>query len=315
MENSNAIKQPSFSEVIEALRDYDVPFPHQFLYNLSDLTGEELEQFKTTWPSLPDWRRQGLLEDLDTLFENDTLLSYESICRLALTDPNPQVRVIALHSLQGYEVKDLIPEILRLLEEDEDEEMRALAAANLGKYVYLGETEKLHPSHLTAIENSLLQSIQAEETNLVRQRALEALGYSSRPEVPNLIETAFNTQEEAWITSALFSIGRTYDKSWEPKVLKMLVHQAPRVRLEAVRAAGELGITAARPHLIDALENDEPEVRLAAVWSLSQIGGESLQQIFENLLKETESDDEAEIIEEALDNLIFNQSIGFFDDF
>ena len=92
-------------------------------------------------------------------------------------------------------------------------------------------------------------------------------------------------------------------------------HKAPKIRVEAIRAAGELGIVEARPHLLAALETDEPEIRLAAVWSLSQIGGEMLQQVFETLLDETEDDTEAEFIEEALDNLIFNQSIGFFDDF
>lgn len=313
MEENTGKYEPSFGKLIEALLDFEVPFPPRYLYSLSDLYGDEFAQFQAAWPDLPDWRRQGLLEDLELMFEGDTLLSFESICRLALEDPNSQVRFIALRSLQDYEVKDLIHFFLQLLGGDPDEEIRALAASNLGKYVYLGETERLSPTSLETIENSLLKATQTGESPLVRRRALESLGFSSRGEVPDLIEYAINTQDENWMTSALFAIGRTYDQRWAPNVLKLLDHSSSRIRIEAIRAAGELELADARPHLLDALEADEPEDRMAAAWSLSQIGGGGLQQIFESLLNKTENDEETDVIEEALDNLVFNQSIGLYD--
>ena len=313
MEENTGKYEPSFGKLIEALLDFEVPFPPRYLYSLSDLYGDEFAQFQAAWPDLPDWRRQGLLEDLELMFEGDTLLSFESICRLALEDPNSQVRFIALRSLQDYEVKDLIHFFLQLLGGDPDEEIRALAASNLGKYVYLGETERLSPTSLETIENSLLKATQTGESPLVRRRALESLGFSSRGEVPDLIEYAINTQDENWMTSALFAIGRTYDQRWAPNVLKLLDHSSSRIRIEAIRAAGELELADARPHLLDALEADEPEDRMAAAWSLSQIGGGGLQQIFESLLNKSENDEETEVIEEALDNLVFNQSIGLYD--
>ena len=313
MEENTGKYEPSFGKLIEALLDFEVPFPPRYLYSLSDLYGDEFAQFQAAWPDLPDWRRQGLLEDLELMFEGDTLLSFESICRLALEDPNSQVRFIALRSLQDYEVKDLIHFFLQLLGGDPDEEIRALAASNLGKYVYLGETERLSPTSLETIENSLLKAAQTGESPLVRRRALESLGFSSRGEVPDLIEYAINTQDENWMTSALFAIGRTYDQRWAPNVLKLLDHSSSRIRIEAIRAAGELELADARPHLLDALEADEPEDRMAAAWSLSQIGGGGLQQIFESLLNKSENDEETEVIEEALDNLVFNQSIGLYD--
>lgn len=313
MEENTGKYEPSFGKLIEALLDFEVPFPPRYLYSLSDLYGDEFAQFQAAWPDLPDWRRQGLLEDLELMFEGDTLLSFESICRLALEDPNSQVRFIALRSLQDYEVKDLIHFFLQLLGGDPDEEIRALAASNLGTYVYLGETERLSPTSLETIENSLLKATQTGESPLVRRRALESLGFSSRGEVPDLIEYAINTQDENWMTSALFAIGRTYDQRWAPNVLKLLDHSSSRIRIEAIRAAGELEIADARPHLLGALEADEPEDRMAAAWSLSQIGGGGLQQIFESLLNKSENDEETEVIEEALDNLVFNQSIGLYD--
>lgn len=315
MRETNHPYELSFQKVIAALLDLDTPFPPRYLYRLSDLAGDELAQFKAAWSELPDWRRQGLLEDLEQMFEADTLLSYEAICRLALLDAHPQVRFIALRSLQDYEVEDLIPLFLQFLDTDKNQEIRALAASALGQYVYMGEIEELPKAMLETIEADLLQAAQNGNTTLIQRRAIESLGFSSRGEVPGLIESAFNTQDEEWMTSALIAMGRTCDQRWKSVVLKMLEHRSPRIRYEAVRAAGELEISAAREPLIALLGEDDREVVLAAVWSLSQIGGDELQQIFEDLLKEIESDEEAELIEEALDNLIFNESIGLYDSF
>jgi HEAT repeat protein len=148
---------------------------------------------------------------------------------------------------------------------------------------------------------------------MVGQHALESLGYSSHEGVPDLIEVAFNSKEIKWVTSALLAMGRTCDYRWEPHVLKMLVHPSPEIRIKAVQAAGELEIPLAKPQLLEYLEEDDREIRMAAVWSLSQIGGTGLHQTFGKLLEETDDDEEAQIIEEALDNLIFNQSIGLYD--
>lgn len=315
MKEINPPYELSFEKVMAALLDFDTPFPPQYLHRFSDLVGDEFVQFKAAWPALPDWRRKGLLEDLEQMFEADTLLSFEAICRLALLDAHPKVRFIALRSLQDYNVEDLIPQFIQFLNTDSDHEIRALAASALGQYIYLGELEELSKSILETIEVGLLQAAINGKTSLIRRRAIESLGFSSRQEVPGLIESAFNTQDEEWIASALLAMGRTYDSRWKATVLKMLDHRSPKIRYEAVRAAGELEISAAREPLIVMLGEDDREVVLATVWALSQIGGEELEQIFENILKETESDEEAELIEEALDNLLFNESIGLHDSF
>jgi HEAT repeat protein len=315
MEENNIPYEPSFENVIAALQDFDTPFPSKYLYRLSDLSGSELDQLKAVWPTLPDWRRQAFLEDLEKMYATDTLLSFEEICRLGLVDTHPQVRFIALRSLQDYEVVDLVPHFLQLLNTDEDLELRALAASILGQYIYLGEIEEIPPDTLDSIETSLLQAAQHGKTNLIRRRALESLGFSSRHEVPALIETAFNTQEENWMASALNAMGRTYDQRWSPSVLKMLQHPSPEIRFEAVRAAGELEIKNAIEPLMALLHQEDKEIFLAAVWALSQIGGDGIQQVFEDLLSAPDSAEEAEFIEEALDNLVFNESIGLYGPF
>jgi hypothetical protein len=311
--NYSAPKKIPFQDVLAGLLNDDTPLNPRFLYRLSDLEGQELNELRKTWPKLSDRRKRNLLEDLEALFEADYLLSFEAICRLALNDANPQIRFVAIRSLQEYDVDDLIPVFIEILETDEDEELRALAAIALGKYVYLGEIEELPKKKLIQIENCLLKAAQGQEKTLVRRRAVESLGYSSRKEVPDLIESAYNAGSTDWLVTAIFAMGRSYNKRWHAKVIEMFDHPLPDVRFEAAKAAGELELAAAKPKLLELLEDDDSDTRMAAVWSLSQIGGEGLQNKIEKLLKKAESEEEVDIIEEALDNLIFNESIGYYD--
>jgi len=107
-------------------------------------------------------------------------------------------------------------------------------------------------------------------------------------------------------------MGRTYDKRWNEVVISMLDHQLPAVRFEAARAAGELEISDAVEELLDLLNDSDDEVRLASAWSLSQIGGEGIKDTLENLLKSTRNDEEAGLIQDALDNLMFNEDMDLF---
>jgi HEAT repeat protein len=305
----------TFSEVIAALLDEDTPLNPRNLYRLSDLTSKELAEFKKAWPRIPIWRRQALLEDLEQMFENDNLLSFESICRFAMTDPEPKVRFVAIYSLQEYQVKDLIPSFIQIMEKESDEELRALAVSVLGKYIYYGELEEVPKDLQKNLEKRLLGIANGSDSSLVRRRAIESLGFSSQRDVPRLIQTAFDTHDEDWMTSALFAMGRSCDNRWDKEVLAMLSHTSPKIRCEAARAAGELEISQAKPQLIELLDDGDPNVRMASIWSLSQIGGSGLQQIFERMLDEMDFDQEARFIEDALDNLLFNQSIGLHDPF
>ncbi len=61
---------------------------------------------------------------------------------------------------------------------------------------------------------------------------------------------------------------------------------------------------------------DEPEnedLWAAAVWSLSQIGGEDVRVTLERLMDGTDDPEEADFLEEALDNLSFTEDMANFD--
>lgn len=305
-------KEIPIERIIAALLDENTIFNPRFFYRLSDINPKDLALLQKTWPKITLWRRQALLEDLEQLGDDDLLLSFESIGRLALNDSDPKVRTSAIRILWDYEASDLLPDYFRILHSDPDAEVRATTAGALGPFVYLGEIEELSEDLHHAVEDHLLEAIAADNEPLVRRRALEAISYSSRPEVPGLIQSAFDSGDKDWMSSALISMGRSADERWDSIVLEMLGHRSSRLRAEAARASGELELSAAAPRLVELAEDGDAEVRQAAIWSLSQVGGEGVRQVLETLWEHTEDEDEVELIEDALDNLAFTEDMQPF---
>jgi HEAT repeat protein len=88
----------------------------------------------------------------------------------------------------------------------------------------------------------------------------------------------------------------------------------PRIRFAAVEAAGELGIEDAGPILLQLLEEEEEDedVVAAAIWSLSQIGGDDARIYLLNLIETTEDEAAIEFLEDALENLDFTDELNKF---
>jgi len=303
----------SFEQIIDALLDAETPFPPRYLYRLSNLEGEEFTSIQQTWPQISPQRRRALLEDLEELAETNTLMQFNPLFRLALNDLEAENRTLAIRALWESEDPGLISTLQDILENDESLETRAQAAAGLGRFIYLGEFDRITEATQQSIEDVLLAVVQGDQDPLIRRRALEALGYSGRQEVRALIQQAYQPDDQDWLVSALHAMGRSCDPCWTSEVLENLHHVAPPVRLEAARAAGELEIEDARQDLLELLDDDNDEVRMAAVWSLSQIGGEGVQRALKGLLQETDDQAEIDMIEDALGNLSITEGDEAFD--
>lgn len=298
-----------FEEVVASLRDESEPFPTRYLFQLSGLEGEQLKIIELLWPRLSAQRRLGLLEDMELLSESNTVLHFDAIGQVALDDAEADVRAVAIRSLWQSQREDLAPVFLQIMEGDEEYTTCAQAASALGRFVYLGELGKIPAELSQEIVNRLLAIMDSKAHTLVRRRALESLGYSGHARVPELIEEAYEFGDEDWQASALFAMGRSADDRWAPRVLERLEDPSAELSKEAARAAGELQLNDALMSLINLLHDDESEVRMAAAWSLSQIGGPRVGQSLEELLESTEDEDEIDLIENALENLTFNQEL------
>jgi HEAT repeat protein len=304
----------SFQTVLDALLDRKKDFPRRYLREFSDIGPLELKTLLDIWPQVMRNRKQTLLEELKTLAEADTLVSFDDLGRALLPDPEPVVRTHAIRLLHESEDLKLVPTYLDMLKNDLDAGVRREVANVLNLFVDLGELEEIPENKYHQIEEALLASANSEDDVRVRRTALESLGYSSRPEVITLIESAFHREDPHWQASALHAMGRSADDRWAEDVLHSLVNDDDRIRLAAVQAAGELAIRPARSILLKMLsEEEEQDITSAVIWSLSQIGGEDVRTYLENVLDQTEDDDQIEFLEDALDNLAFTEDLDRFD--
>jgi HEAT repeat protein len=305
----------SFQSVLDTLLSDRPDFPRRYLQEFSDLGPLELKTLLDVWPRVKPSRKLTLLEDLDALAETDTLVSFDDLARALLSDPEPDVRTRAIRLLDEYEDPKVVPSYLDMLKNDPDANVRVEAANALHLFVDLGELEEIPEKIYHEVEEALLATAASEDDTRVRRVALESLGYSSRPEVTTLIESAFHREDPAWQASSLVAMGRSADERWDEEVIRSLVHVNDRIRKAAVQAAGELALQSARPILLKMLgEEEDDSVLRAVIWSLSQIGGEDVRTYLENLLDGLEEDDDQmEFLEEALDNLAFTEDLDRFE--
>jgi len=303
-----------FQKTIAELLDGKKSLSRSSLRDFSDIDSASLNALLEAWPRIAAGRKRQLLDELKTLSDNDTLVCFDDLARTLLHDTDARVRVGAIRLLEECADAKLVPIYLKILSGDQDASARAEAASALGQFVRLGELEEIPETTQRRIEDMLLEKANSEDDADVRRQALEAIGYSSRPEVIILIESSFRREDPDWQASALFAMGRSSDERWEENVLSRLLDENPRIQLAAIEAAGELGLTSAREILLKMLEEEEnDELISAAIWSLSQIGGEDARVYIEGLLDQTEDNDLAAFLEEALDNLAFTEDLEKFD--
>ncbi len=306
----------TFQKVLDHLLDSKKDIPQSYLQYYSDLDPKSLRLFMDIWRSVKPPRKLILLDALLSHLDSESIVSYEEIGRALLNDPDGEVRARAIRLLAEADDARLTDSFVEILMHDAELAPRMEAATLLGEFVLLAELEKLDGALQRKIEKALVTVVKSDADPALRRRALEALGYSSNIELMGLIESAFERADPMWVASALHAMGRSHDdERWREEVISRLLDEDPRIRFAAVEAAGELLIEEASPIMLKMLEDDEEDddVAVAAVWALSQIGGEDARIYLVNLIENTEDEDILEYLEDALENLNFNEELNKFD--
>ena len=295
-----------FEELLKKLGDHQTPLSISSLYGLSHLTRAEAQLFQEVWSLVDAGRRQWILQSLVDIAEASFEVDFNPIFRLCLNDEDAVVRSRAIEGLWEDEDLTLAGLLVRLLRDDPSESVRAAAATSLGRFVLLGELEKIEAAPAMMVEDALLGAIyDPHETLEVRRRAVESIAYSGQAQVQDIIEMAYYDDEEKMRISAIFAMGRSADPLWHEMVIAELDNPNPEMRYEAARACGELEASAALSALIYLIEADpDPEVQEMAIWALGRIGGKEARRVLEACC---ESEDETlrQAAEEALDELDF----------
>lgn len=305
----------NFQNVLDHLLDSKKDIPAGHLAYYSDLDPKSMRLFLDVWSSVPQKRKLLLLDTLTSHLDEETIVSYEDIGRALLDDPDAEVRARALGLLAESDDPKLVDKLLKILQSDSDLAPRIKATILLGEFVLMGELEELDESRLRKIEDALIAIIRSDENPSLRRAAVEAFGYSGRDEAVAILESAYEREDPLWVASALRAMGRSHDNRWDDSVVSKLLDADPRVRFAAAEAAGELTIEEAGPVMLKMLEDEEEDdnVTMAAIWALSQIGGDDARAYILNMLDNTEDEDAAEFLEDALENLDFNEELNKFD--
>lgn len=300
----------SLGRLLAQLSDPEASLAHAPLEALSDLDKPGFDLFQTCWKQLPLPRRLHLLRRLGLLADDNVRFVFDRIDVLALDDPDADVRQTAIRNLWESDDPMLVPRLLDRLQHDASTAVRAAAAAALGHFVYLGELEQINQRILRQVEAALL--LTASGTDDVARRSLESLGYSTRPEVVPLIRKAYVQGSLPMRQTAILAMGRSCHERWTDQVLAHLHDPAPELRLEAVRAAGELELKDATADIIELLDDVHPPTRHTAIWTLGQLGGKEALGALSQQYDETEDEQEAGLLRDALDNLAFVDGMGDF---
>ena len=150
-------KPTPFQHIIETLLDEKKPIPARYLYRLSDVEASELALLQQSWPKVSVRRRQAVAEDIQEFNQGDFLLNFYDFGLLAVVDPDPRVRLMAVLILAEYEDEELVPQMIQLSENDADMFVRAAAASALGNLVEMGELEELEQSSLNQVQKYKLE--------------------------------------------------------------------------------------------------------------------------------------------------------------
>ena len=304
----------SSSDLEATLLDENKPFDLQFLQFFSDISYDDLEKIKKVWSKVTQQRKVSLLQELENLMRIDTLISCDDFGVFALDDEDPVIKSQAINLLWECVDQNLATRFMSLLLEDKDPALSASAASGLGKFVLLGELDEIPQDLSKKIQNTLVEKYVSSSDQQLKQSILESLGYISSPQINEFITEAIKRPEKEWVLSALFAISRSANENWSKIILKKLDDLDPDVQLEAIKAAGELEIADAKETIIELLESSSPEeeIHLQAIWSLSMIGGNDIQVLFQKMIDSSDSEKEAAMLEMAMDNLELTNSFEEF---
>jgi len=266
-----------------------------------------IERTREVWQQLPRARRQETMRLLGDQANEHIELNFDKLALLGLLDDDPHVRQLAVANLWECEDPSLTGKLLRLLAADLDADVRAESARALGRFVYRCEVADVEDEEKRTLEANLLAAAAAPEQDL-RLRSLEALGFSSRPEVPPLIQAAYGSSDEESKRSAILAMGRSGDPRWREPVIAEMRSASPEMRREAAQAAGELELRQSVPELLELLEDANLDVQRQAIWALGQIGGKLAERGLRRLLRSAPDAEIAGEAEESLEHLAFVDS-------
>ena len=167
---------------------------------LSELSGidksdaQELTEYLNFWN--PEQIRD-LYARLTSLIEGDLQMEFDSIFIEGLDSDDDVTRSLSVTGLAESTHQSLLRILLRMLRNDDSEDVRIAAALGLARIATLAHEDKVPPRQAVDLQAMLIESFNDElETSDVRRRALEALAIFQGEAIEAYIEIAYEEGED-----------------------------------------------------------------------------------------------------------------------
>ena len=313
LEHETMEQLPTLDDALaELTSDSDnLPSPN-VLYGLSGLSVEDMARLRPVWSTLDATYRRILMQMLVDASESNFELSYDAIGHENLNADQAEVRQAAIELLWEDESLPLMNQLIRMAENDEHVLVRAEAAKALGRFVLLGEVGDLPEAETQRAQTTLLNILGRDNEAVdVRRYALESIANCTRTEVTRLIDKAYKSEDDDLRASAIVAMGRTCDSRWENIILRELEDGEGDIQLESVRAAGELQLDEAVPHIVKLLADvdDNRDLLETIIWALGEIGGKQASRTLDLLSERAEEENDEDLIT-LIDDAIGSASIA-----
>lgn len=295
----------SLEKFLENLDDPALSLGNSDFIEISDLSPAELGVFARAWFRLSRDRKRVIIATMVELAEDSPDLDFCTIFKMCLKDDDEWVQEKAIDGLWEYEDRSVLPGLLQVLQSDKGDEVRAAAAAALGKFALLAQEGNLLARDAADIQSCLMAVLQDPDESLdVRRRSLEAVAPFNTPDIRDYICWAYQSEDLRLKSSAIFAMGRTGEVSWLPILMNELDSNEPSLRYETANACGDLGEEDFVPHLIGLLEDDDYQVQIAGLNALGKIGGPLAKRALLRCMKDGDATLE-EAARNALENVEF----------
>jgi len=305
-EKNNQNKKNKFSDILSELRENNRELTYKEIRSFSDLSEENLAQFRQTWNLLSNKRKEMFFELLLVEFMSNTLMDFSEIALIGLNDEDPIIRRGSLKLLMDNRKSYFLDRLISISKQDPDTEVRLDAISTLGYFLMDTDTAERGKNKAEKVLKTL-ESLMESPDKMTRLRVMEALAYVDHPSIIPLVYASLTSDIDTEIASGLRAVQNSLNRRWAANVIENLDHPNPDVQYEAIKAVGELQLKRARNRILSLLarfDQLDDDILDATILTASQLGGNQVKEMIE-MIEEIFEDEEdmAELFEEAKSNL------------
>ncbi len=305
-EKNNQNKKNKFSDILSELRENNRELTYKEIQSFSDLSEENLAQFRQTWNLLSNKRKEMFFELLLIEFMSNTLMDFSEIALIGLNDEDPIIRRGSLKLLMDNRKSYFLDRLISISKQDPDTEVRLDAISTLGYFLMDTDTAERGKNKAEKVLKTL-ESLMESPDKMTRLRVMEALAYVDHPSIIPLVYASLTSDIDTEIASGLRAVQNSLNRRWAANVIENLDHPNPDVQYEAIKAVGELQLKRARNRILSLLarfDQLDDDILDATILTASQLGGNQVKEMIE-MIEEIFEDEEdmAELFEEAKSNL------------